>query len=44
MYMFDMFKKPILVYMDMDLYALPMYLYDVLLCDLCVYGHGHMYV
>ena len=51
--MFDMFEKAILIYTDMDLYTLPMCLYDVLigcvvmcyvLCVMCVYGHEHMYV
>ena len=49
MYIFDMFEKSILIYTDMDLYAMPMCLYDVLIgcvvmCYVCIYGHGHMYV
>ena len=31
-----MFEKFILIYTDIDLYALPMYLYDVMCCyDVC---------
>lgn len=48
-YMFDMFGKSILIYTDIDLYVLPMCLHDVLIgcvvmCYVCIYGHGYMYV